>query len=217
MLGTETSSSASTSWAHLPPAQDYLQIGLTDTTFSDNLEAARHQYSTHMAVHIRNIFAPALLTTIQNLCATGGFVPETTRANAPEVESPQHVGHLLDAVLRRARFLRWLEAVTASGPLHSFEGRLTQARPGTGERGWHDDLREDPRRRVALVINLSPAAYEGAPYQLRLKTGERLFEHYYTELGEAILFKVDPTLAHRVPPVTAGGPRRVYAGWGLAI
>jgi hypothetical protein len=217
MFGTETSSSASTPWGHLLPAHQYLQIGFSDTTFSNNLEAARRQYSTNMALHIRDIFAPALLATLQELCASGSFIQEATRVGAPEVESPQRVGHLLDAVLRRANFLRWLEAVTGSGPLHTFEGRLTQSRPGVGERGWHDDLREDDKRRVALVINLSPAPYQGAPFQLRLKTGEHLFEHHYTELGEALLFKVDPALAHRVPPVTAGGPRRVYAGWGLAI
>ena len=146
----------------------------------------------------------------------GSFHPDPLHPGAPEVESPQRAGLLIDTVLRRANFLEWLQAVTGHPALNSFEGRLTQTRPGSGQREWHDDLVENPLRRVALVINLSPAPYSGAPFQLIKKAGTRLIQHHYTQFNEALLFQVNPSLAHRVPPVTAGGPRRVYAGWALA-
>lgn len=31
--------------------------------------------------------------------------------------------------------------------------------------------------------------------------------------GDALIFKVDHALEHRVTPLTAGGPRIVWAGW----
>ena len=201
-------------WPTLPAAEQYVQVGQAVTTFSDDLSAAREHFRLHHALHIRDFFDPALLATIQRIA--GNSYPDPLRPGAPEVESPQRAGLLIDTVMKRPNFLHWLQDVADTEPLVSFEGRYTQARPSSGQREWHDDLQENPLRRVALVINLSPAPYQGAPFQLIRKSGEHLLQHHYSQVNEAVLFQVDPTLAHRVPPVTAGGPRRVYAGWGLA-
>jgi hypothetical protein len=117
----------------------------------------------------------------------------------------------------RAAMLRWLEDVTDCGPLDTFRGRLTQTSAGTAEhRGWHDDLVESDKRRLALVINLSPKPFTGGAFQMRRKTGERLLQHHYGAVGEAILFRDHPDLEHRSRRVLTGGPRRVYAGWACA-
>jgi hypothetical protein len=39
----------------------------------------------------------------------------------------------------------------------------------------------------------------------------RRFKH--DQPGTALVFEVRPQLEHRVLPLTAGGPRRVFTGW----
>ncbi len=43
-----------------------------------------------------------------------------------------------------------------------------------------------------------------------------LIQHIHCDLGTALFFRLAAELEHRVLPVTAGGQRRVFAGWFLA-
>jgi hypothetical protein len=42
------------------------------------------------------------------------------------------------------------------------------------------------------------------------------WRHHHASPGEALVFEVSPALEHRVTPLTAGGPRTIFAGWFLA-
>ena len=203
-------------WPRLDPAEEFLRIGASATEFPGDREQARAQFRRHKAIHLRNLLSPEFLTLVLQLCATGSFIGGE-HPDGPEVEAPQRVNRVLDAALQRTTILRWMEEVTGVERLCTFGGRLTQTRAGTGKhRAWHDDLMESSRRRLALVLNLSPERFAGGEFQLRQREGEPVFEHGYDTVNEAILFLVDPELIHRVRPVTAGGPRRIFAGWALA-
>jgi hypothetical protein len=81
---------------------------------------------------------------------------------------------------------------------------------------WHDDLPENPTRRIGITINLSENPYEGGLFELRKKkTQQILTRHRHEKPGSALIFDVSDALEHRVWPVTSGGPRRIFAGWFL--
>lgn len=124
----------------------------------------------------------------------------------------QPASRALELAVRRAPLLRWLERVAGCGPLERVEGEVAAHRPGGEDYlSWHQDTHK-PGRRLALVIDLSDAAYEGGMFELRDKaTGQMLVRHHHREAGSALLFRIADTLEHRVLPVTAGGPRRVFA------
>ena len=222
MIGThddvrETSQRESSGPASGPPPRDFLTVGLTQTEFAADEQEAREIFARFHALHFGRLLAPELQQTVLGLCATGRFEPgEKDAPGFREVEAPQRAGRVLNVALDRPPLLRWLERVTGCETLSSLEGRVSQTlhRPGD-ELYWHDDFVETQGRQLAIVINLSTEPFEGGEFALRRKGGDVLFEHCYRELGSAMIFKVDRALEHRVRPLTAGGPRRVFAGWAF--
>jgi hypothetical protein len=204
--------------AKAPVPGGFVRIGVASTTFPDDLQTARRQFSEFRAVHIDGVLEPGFLTSVMRMLESATFTAGPSGPGFREVESPQRVGKMLNLVLSRPELLRWLEDVSGAGPLKRIEGRITQTlnRPGD-ELRWHDDsTTEEEGRRLAIVINFSTEAYEGGEFALRYKTGRMLFEHHYTKLGSGLIFEVDRELEHRVLPLTVGGPRRVFAGWAFS-
>ena len=206
-------------WPASPPGREYIRVGPSTTSILIDPSEAAEQFSRTKALQLTSLFEPQFLATLMRLSAAAPFRDGDRGAHVPgfrEVEaSPQRAGRVMNLALARPVLLRWLEQATGCAQLDSIAGRLTQTlnRPGD-QLIWHDDA--DGRstgRRLAIVINFSTEPYTGGEFQLRHKTGERLFQHHYTELSSAIIFRVDPAFEHRVLPLTAGGPRRVFAGW----
>lgn len=187
-------------------------IGMTDTVLHGEAAHARVLFEQDHLFRLHDLLEPIFATKLFALSNMATF--EKLEDTGVEGEAPQRVGRLLDVAIGRSVLMRWLEQATGCGELAAFRGRLTQTREGTGgRRVWHDDLDECNKRRLALVINLSPATFTGGSFELRRKGGAALQTHHYQSQGEAILFRVDSTFEHRVLPVLAGGPRRVFAGW----
>ena len=68
---------------------------------------------------------------------------------------------------------------------------------------------------MALVINLGEQPFAGGEFEMRRKSGELLLQHQHTAPGSLLIFRVSGKLEHRVVPLTAGGPRRVFTGWAM--
>lgn len=203
-----------------PPARPFVRVEAGKTGFPlSSSNEAREQFRQFRAISVHHMLDAAFLGTVLRLCETVPFDPGVsdgpghTSIEAP----PQRCGRILNLALSRPALLRWVEEVTGCGPLQRIEGRVMQmlCRPGD-EFGWHDDNVSEQGRRVALVVNLGTAAYEGGEFELRRKGGRTLVSMRHTEPGSALFFKVGPGLEHRVLPLTAGGPRRVFAGWAYA-
>lgn len=94
-------------------------------------------------------------------------------------------------------------------------GRIYRLRPGQFDYdSWHDDIKEEEGRCVAVVISLSPDGFEGGDWVLREKNStEELARISLATPGKALLFRVDERLEHRVEPVVGTAPRDVFAGW----
>jgi hypothetical protein len=69
-------------------------------------------------------------------------------------------------------------------------------------------------RVVAVSINLSTGVYGGGVLRIR-KVGSQqiLSEAHNTGFGDALIFRVDPSLEHRITPVEGDVPKTAMAGW----
>jgi len=178
-------------------------------------EAITAEFSKHRAIACSNAIEPGLLATLMRLCREGSFAPDEVEGlGHREVESPQRVGLSISLALKRGNLIDWVERVTGCGPLETVEGRVVRALANNHDQLlWHDDL-DDPRRRLAITINLSEQTYEGGLFELREKSSRTLLaSHHHLEPGTALIFDVAYDIEHRVLPVTSGGPRCVYTGW----
>lgn len=190
---------------------------MTGTALLQAPEAAQQGFSQSRVLECGEALDSAMLDIVLGQLDRGGFMPETIgKMGEREVEMGSRAGAGLMLALKRRNLLDWLERATGCGPLDTVAGVITQARAGLPHQlGWHDD-REDVRRKLAVTINLGTEPYEGGLFEIRRKeTHEPLFAHRHTELGTALIFQVAPDIQHRIHPITAGGPRRVFAGWFL--
>lgn len=190
-------------------------IGATATELLEGPETVRERFAVRRSILCRAAFEPGFLSALRGLCERGSFVADTVeKLGDREVEQPQRAGGAITLALQRAGLMRWLESATGCGALTRVGGRVIQARANNHDQlDWHDDL-YDPQRRLAVTVNLSEAPYEGGLFELRdVRTREMLTVHHHAAPGDLMIFDVAADLEHRVLPVTAGGPRRVYTGW----
>jgi len=98
-------------------------------------------------------------------------------------------------------------------PIGCFEGRIYRIVPGTDHHdSWHSDVGQD--RLLALSINLGVEPFEGGQLQIRQAATQAIVgEVENRTVGDAVLFRIDPSLRHRVAPVSGGVSRTAYAGW----
>jgi hypothetical protein len=190
-------------------------IGASRTLIGDDQGRAAESFARRSAFHCAGALDPAFMAMLSKICQRAQFAPDVVdKVGHRELETPNIAGAALTLALKRASLMRWIEDATGCGPLDSIGGRVARMRPGADDHlAWHNDLNE-PGRRLAITINLSRQPYEGGEFELRaVATGEVLLRHKHDEPGSALVFDVSPRLEHRVLPVTAGGPRLVYAGW----
>jgi hypothetical protein len=195
-----------------------ITIGAAGTRIDDAVFArARATFALANAITLPAALDAGFLRTILTVCRRGPFVPEHIgRIGWRTVEERDTAGSALRFALERPAFMRWLDAVTGGEPLQRLAGLVAEIGAGTGqELGWHNDLHEGVLdRRLAVTIHLSDEPYEGGVFEMRDEASGRMLVREGTlPPGSIMLFRIDNRLRHRVTPVTAGGPRRVFAGW----
>ena len=190
-------------------------VGAYQTLLLAAPEALAGEFAKRRAIACTGAIEPDLLSSLMRLCRDGAFTSdEVAGLGHREVESPQRAGRVISLALKRGALLSWLEAMAGCGSLRNVEGRVVRALANNHDQLlWHDDL-DEPRRRLAITINLSAQLYEGGLFELRDKrTHDVLATHLHLEPGTALIFDVARDIEHRVLPVTSGGPRCVYTGW----
>lgn len=107
----------------------------------------------------------------------------------------------------------FLERLSACNTIGGFVGDVYRMEPGGSTTySWHTDTHNGNLR--AISVNLSSRSYSGGVLQLRDKaTGRRICEMSNTGYGDALVFRLSPTLQHRVPPVEGPNPKTAFAGW----
>lgn len=192
-------------------------ISTTKTHIYSSARAWAEAFRYQRAVYLGQVLAPDFLMRLMQLCKQARFVDDPVRGvGHRETEQSGLISKALSLALRRSECLTWVAELVGAHSLNTAEGCIARTcANGRDALDWHDDL-NDPRRHLAITINLSPDAYEGGQFELRNKhTKTTLFEHRHSEPGSAVLFDVSHELEHRVLPLTSGGPRCVFAGWFL--
>lgn len=115
-------------------------------------------------------------------------------------------------LLNNPALFQLLDAVTGCGCIGNFVGRIHRSDEGEGhEIKWHNDASDT--RLLAVTIGLGNERYEGSKLQIRKKgAGELLREFGQIEAGDAVFFKIDPELEHRLT-ILDKGRRTVGVGW----
>jgi 2OG-Fe(II) oxygenase superfamily len=193
-------------------------IGAQGVAILEDPAVLRARFNEVPAIAFTGIFDPDFAAKMEQRAAATDFAEEyVDRIGSRMIEQPQRVGKALSLLLHTSALLEWLEQATGAAPLRAVAGMLVETRMnGRDALDWHDD-REDDRRRLAVVINLSDKGFTGGQFQMRRK-GEvqpvLTFDH--RGVGSMLIFAVRPDLEHCVTPLSSGGPRRVYAGWFLS-
>jgi hypothetical protein len=126
---------------------------------------------------------------------------------------PGVVSGALELLMNDTALQQVISDVTGCGHIGCFEGRIYRMVPGTDHHdSWHSDVGQD--RLIALSINLGRAAPAGGQLQIRKALTDQILSEVYNPIsGDAVIFRVDPSMQHRVEPVVGDVPRTVYAGW----
>jgi len=186
----------------------------TVTPSAQDLAAAAECFAAEGVLKLRGFLHPDLLNTVLDLVDRADFAPRVHAGIGTELCAASGVASGTLALLMNDPALRnAIAAVTASGPIGCFEGRLYRLVPGTDHYdSWHSDVGND--RLVAMSVNVSRGATEGGVLQIRrAESPSILSEMANPTPGDATIFRIHPTLRHRVSPVTGGAPRTAYAGW----
>lgn len=177
-------------------------------------DALRSQFRERDCAVLRDFLQPALLEELLPRVEQSGFRP---RAHGHiGTEDSMEVGGPLAALLLAAndpRLFEFVMDVTGCGAIGCFDGRVYRLDPARGHGdSWHSDVGDN--RLVAMSVNLTTERYEGGLLQIRDQlSGEVTAEVGGTELGDAVIFRIEERLRHRVSPVKGDVPRIAFAGW----
>jgi hypothetical protein len=106
-----------------------------------------------------------------------------------------------------------IERITGCDTIRYFNGRVYRMRAGANHYDrWHSDMTDG--RLIGISVNLSNGEFRGGQFELRsTETDAAAWQVANTGPGDAILFRIDENLRHRVTTVEGSVPRVAYAGW----
>ena len=122
-------------------------------------------------------------------------------------------GGLLHLLLNSEDLFDLISQITGCGPIGCFRGRVYRVVPRSGHRdAWHSDVAR--HRLVAMSINVSPAPYRGGTLQMRAGGSTRVLRNIPNPgFGDAILFRIDRGLEHRITDIEGSSAKTAFAGW----
>lgn len=179
-----------------------------------DVDALRRTFDAQHCITLHGFIEPLLLAHIHRLSSAATFADCAHGDLATELRmEPGVCTGLLYFLVNDPDLFRLVEAIAGCGAIGSFVGRVYRRYPGVHFDSWHGD-RTDPRRLVGMSVNLSDAPYEGGTFEIRDVTTARPIASLPNVVpGDAILFRLDDDLEHRVTPVRGTTPKTAFAGW----
>jgi 2OG-Fe(II) oxygenase superfamily len=199
------------------------QSGTISNT-GDQSDRLRQEFTQRHCVILPQLFAPGLVRTLLQQIESAKFyrnrvADDLTREFAQDLTICQNeiALHVVHFVLNNPRVFRAIEEITGCSRIGSFGARIYCGLPnGHHHLDWHDDT-DCPERLLGLSINLSAKPYDGGAFQLRDKNSRQILcKLQKVKPGDAHLFRIAPTLQHRVTRVEGQNSRTSAAGWFLS-
>ena len=174
----------------------------------------RAHFEEHHWLALPGFLDPALLDTLRRRLAATEFVRVDRRIGSELRPADTAPYFALELLLNSPALLRLVPRLTGCARAVCFTGRIYRRLPGAGHfNRWHTDSTEEGQL-VALSVNLSEGVYRGGTTQMREAASKRMVcELTNTGFGDAIMFRVDPRLEHRVLEVEGDAPKTALAGW----
>ena len=136
---------------------------------------------------------------------------DIARESVPADVVPANV---LNFAVNTTEFIDFIQKLTGLD-IKYFGGRIYRMSPGGDHYDtWHSDIGNSKRRLLGMSINLGNRPYTGGVFKLRDKqTRHPICELPNTGRGDAIFFRISPTLQHMVTAVGGSEPKTAFAGW----
>jgi hypothetical protein len=181
---------------------------------ADALITLRAQFAARAHVKLPAFLDPELRDQIMQRLAATDFYDRVHEGIGTEVcAASGAVSSALEFLMNDSALHRVVRDITDCGEIGCFEGRIYRLSPQQGHYdSWHSDVGEG--RLVGLSINMSHEQYEGGVLEFRRENGDEVMAAVENRItGDAVLFRIDPALRHRVGALTGTASRTAYAGW----
>ena len=179
-----------------------------------DLANLRATFNQQFWIRLPQLLEPGLLRQILEDLAQSDFSPFIHPGIAKELVANRGFSFaILTFLFNDERLFRLIEQITGVETIQCFTGRIYRMSSGTDHYdNWHDDV--SGYRLIALSLNLATQAHQGGVLQIRERgSKEVLQEVVNTTIGDAIIFKIDRGLQHRVTTVEGAASRTAFAGW----
>jgi hypothetical protein len=178
-----------------------------------DIERARADFEKQDWVRLPAILDRELLRIAQSQLGESQFEEKTANLYRELTVTDNALPFALLLLLNNRRLFQLIEQITGCGHIGCFRGRIYRIVPDANHHvEWHTDL--NGTRLVALSVNLNTEPYEGGVLSIReAATGRILCELTNSGFGDAILFRIDERLQHRVSDVEGTVSKTALAGW----
>ena len=190
----------------------------------DQSDRLRQEFAQRHCVILPQLFAPGLVRTLLQQIESAKFYRNRVKDDLKRefaldltICKNDIALHVVHFVLNNPHVFRAIEEITGCSRIGSFGARIYCGLPnGHHHLDWHDDT-DCPERLLGLTINLSAKPYDGGAFQLRDKNSRQIIcELQKVKPGDALVFRIAPTLQHRVTRVEGQNSRTSAAGWFLS-
>jgi hypothetical protein len=181
-------------------------------------EALKALFDQQHYVHLPHMIEPSLLSLIARLVNEGEFVHRTHHGIGTELcLVPGIATSVLQLLFNDPALRAFAASMAGDDAIGCYDGRVYRMSPVEGHYdSWHSDMGED--RRIALSLNLSPDGYDGGELEIRRTSSETAeWTVKSSGYGSAVMFRIAPTLRHRVNAVRGTRPRTAWAGWFRSV
>ena len=184
------------------------------TATDEQIAAARTAFDRDKYLKLREFIHPDLLTRLLDELDRTEFYDRVHEGiGIEQCATMGLVSGTLEILMNDPALFDVVSRITDCGHIGCFSGRVYRLIPNSGHYdSWHSDIGEN--RLVAISVNFGRVPYEGGRLQIRYKDSEEVLSEVFNPIaGDAVMFRVDESLRHRVDTVTGQVPRTAYAGW----
>lgn len=203
---------------HATPPSGVLRIGQTRLMVHGAPADLKVTFDANHYLHLRDLLAPRLLALVSALVDDGEFVDRHHDGIGNELcLVPGRATAVLQLLFNDPALRHVAAEIGGHDKVGCFDGRVYRMSPREGHYdSWHSDAGED--RLIAVSLNLSRERYDGGALEMRRASAKEAEWTVDSEgFGSAVMFRISPTLRHRVNAVTGLIPRTAYAGWFRAV
>jgi len=178
----------------------------------------RRAYASQHCVRLPRFLAPDLFAWLNGRVASAASWDRNVHAalDPPSIDlilrDEVAIG-AVTALMHAPGVFETVRAITGCDAIGSFGFRVYRMDANAGHTDtWHGDV--DGNRLVTLSVNLGAEPFGGGALQIRDFDTKRIVHRVHnTGPGDAILFRIDPTLEHYVDDVSGPVSKFALAGW----